>query len=295
MSAGTGLPDFDGAQWRQNPVVHDVICLPDVGVLRQGFDATTPAYEVAVPPMANHVLLWVLRHGSGRYETRLDGRLDPAPGRRPRNAYLLPAGVGSFWRGPAVGYQSLHFHFAPGWLQRVADETGVSNAGAELPLLAGLHDPSLDALGRALLAATRTGEGMTAAYAEHWSVLAALRLLRMPMPSVRLSIAPWRLARTLALAEARLHEDVSLSDLAEAAGLSRFHFARAFRAATGETPHAYLRRLRCERAKALMMEGGMSLAEIALACGFAHQAHFTTAFRRVTGTTPGRWREECLS
>ncbi|NKC33873.1 helix-turn-helix transcriptional regulator [Roseomonas sp. BU-1] len=165
-------------------------------------------------------------------------------------------------------------------------------SAADLPLCAGLDDPALDGLVRALACA---GEATSAVYAEHWAVLAALRLLRLPDVPQRLSIAPWRLARSLALAEARLAEDVSLSDLAEAAGLSRFHFARAFRAATGQTPHAHLRRLRCERAKSLMEAGGMTLAEVALACGFAHQAHFTTAFRNVTGTTPGRWRQERLS
>jgi AraC-like DNA-binding protein len=235
----------------------------------------------------------VLGQAQGRYETRLGGRADHAPGHRLRNAYLLPAGMDSAWRGPAGRqHECLHFHFSPGWIREVAAESGIAPAAADLPLRAGLDDPGLEALVRALAAA---GDGMTAVYAEHWSVLAALRLLRMPVPSRRLSIAPWRLARALALAEARLAEDVSLSDLAEAAGLSRFHFARAFRAATGETPHAHLRRLRCERAKALMAQGDMTLAEIALACGFAHQAHFTTAFRRVTGATPGRWREERLS
>lgn len=293
MSAATGVPDFDRAEWRQAPVVRDVLGLAEFGVLRQTFDGSFPHFEVGVPAPRWHVLLCVLGQAPGRYEARLDGRADHAPGHRLRNAYLLPAGLDSLWRGPASRqHQCLHFHFAPGWLRRVAEESGIRASAADLPLRPGLDDPALDGLVRALACA---GEATSAVYAEHWAVLAALRLLRMPAPSARLSIAPWRLARALALAEARLHEDVSLSDLAAAAGLSRFHFARAFRCATGEAPHAHLRRLRCERAKTLMAKGGMSLAEIALACGFAHQAHFTTAFRRVVGTTPGRWRQEQLS
>jgi AraC-like DNA-binding protein len=293
VSAATGVPDFDRAEWRQAPVVRDVLGLPEFGVLRQSFDGSFRSFEVSVPGPQWHVLLCVLGQAPGRYEVRLGSRQDHAPGHRLRNAYLLPAGFDTAWSGPAARqHDCLHFHFSPGWLRGVAEESGLPASAADLPPRAGLDDPALDGLVRAL---TGAGETASTVYAEHWAVLAALRLLRMPPASGRLSIAPWRLARALALAESTLEEDISLSDLAAAAGLSRFHFARSFRAATGETPHAHLRRLRCERAKMLMEKGGMTLAEIALACGFAHQAHFTTVFRRVTGRTPARWREERLS
>ena len=73
---------------------------------------------------------------------------------------------------------------------------------------------------------------------------------------------------------------------------SRAHYAayRAFRAETGMSPHRWLVHRRCERAKRLMAETGMPLADVAVACGFAHQAHFTNTFHRTVGTTPGRWR-----
>jgi len=287
------VPDFDRAVWREAPLVRDVLGLSEIGVLRQSFDGSHPAFEVSVPAPGRHVLIWMLGQAPGRYESRLDGRPDAGHGHRLRNAYLLPAGMDSTWRGPAgPQHDCLHFHFSPGWLRRIAEESGMAASTADLPPRAGLDDPALEGLVRGLAAG---GEATSAVYAEHWSVLVALRLMRLPAPPVHLSMAPWRLARALALAEARLHEDVSLSDLAAAAGLSRFHFARAFRAATGQTPHAHLRRLRCDRAKTLMVSGGMTLSEIALACGFAHQAHFTTAFRQVTGTTPGRWRAERLT
>jgi AraC-like DNA-binding protein len=294
MSA-TGLPDFDRARWQRRPRVRDLLCLSEAGVLRQSFDPGHGPYEVHVPSGENHVLLWVLGHEPGRHEARLDGRHDAGAGGRMRNAYLLPVGLASEWRGPGgPQHDCLHFHFSPRWVKRLVEE-GDARPAQELPLRAGIRDPSLDALIAALLAARRSGEADMRAYAEHWSVLVALRLLRLPASREKLTIAPWRLARALAYAEAHLAENVSLADLAQAAGLSRFHFARAFHAAVGETAHAHLRRLRCARAQAMMLEGQLGLADIALACGFAHQAHFTTAFRRVVGTTPGRWREERLS
>lgn len=92
---------------------------------------------------------------------------------------------------------------------------------------------------------------------------------------------------------ARLRENLdrpaSLEDLAAEAGLSPFHFQRMFRASHGLSPRAFLEHLRVEEAKRLM-RAGVGLAEVASACGFAHQSHFTRAFRTVTGTTPGAWR-----
>lgn len=99
-----------------------------------------------------------------------------------------------------------------------------------------------------------------------------------------------RLAKVLAVMRERLEEDLGLDALAAVVGLTPWHFARAFRAATGETPLARIRRLRVERAAELTHERSMSLAEIALACGFADQMHMTRAFRTVLGVTPGRLR-----
>jgi AraC family transcriptional regulator len=83
---------------------------------------------------------------------------------------------------------------------------------------------------------------------------------------------------------------LTLNELATVAGLSPFHFSRAFKAATGCPPHRYVVERRIERAKELIRKGGLGLAEIAQATGFADQAHFSSVFRRATGTTPGRFR-----
>lgn len=94
--------------------------------------------------------------------------------------------------------------------------------------------------------------------------------------------------RVLEFIEAHLDEPFVLGDLAKAAGLSAYHFARMFKRATGESPHAYVLRRRIERAKTLIA-GGSPLAEVALGCGFSGQSHFTARFRAVTGLTPGQF------
>lgn len=105
-------------------------------------------------------------------------------------------------------------------------------------------------------------------------------------------LAPYRLRRVQELIHDRLADDIRLDDLARQAGLSSFHFARAFRQETGTTPHRYLLERRVERARELLIGTDMLLSEVARRCGFATQAGFTAAFRRVTGATPGRWRHE---
>ncbi len=82
---------------------------------------------------------------------------------------------------------------------------------------------------------------------------------------------------------------ISITDVASACGLSTDHFIRAFRRRMRTTPHRWLVERRVERAR-LLLRGSGSLAEIALACGFADQSHFTRVFTRMVGCPPGAWR-----
>lgn len=87
-----------------------------------------------------------------------------------------------------------------------------------------------------------------------------------------------------------LDGEVTLDGLAAQAHLSKFHFLRAFRAATGTTPHRYLVRMRMQKAGQLLRTGRYTVAEVAQRCGYAGSGHFSAAFRRHTGVTPDRYR-----
>lgn len=80
---------------------------------------------------------------------------------------------------------------------------------------------------------------------------------------------------------------LTLETLASVVGRSRFHFARLFKASTGETPHQYVVRRRVERARELLRASGV-IAEVAAAVGFASQSHLTAHIRRAFGCTPGQ-------
>lgn len=99
-----------------------------------------------------------------------------------------------------------------------------------------------------------------------------------------------RLRRVVDYVEANLGEDISIGALAEVACFSLCYFSRSFKAAMGESPHAYVTRRRIDRAKEMLAASDLALAEVALACGFGSQSHFNSAFKTVTGETPGRFR-----
>ena len=104
----------------------------------------------------------------------------------------------------------------------------------------------------------------------------------------QLKLAPRTVARVRDYLHSMYQQQVSVADLAQAAGVSGTHVIRAFSAGTGMPPHAYLVSLRVERAKALLREG-RSAAEAALETGFYDQSQLTRHFKRLTGVTPGRF------
>lgn len=103
-------------------------------------------------------------------------------------------------------------------------------------------------------------------------------------------LAGWQVRRLEAFVAENLSTTITLEGMAACVRLSPSHFGRAFKATLGETPHAYVLRRRVERAKELMKDSSLSLAEIALDCGLADQSHLNRVFRRHSGTSPHAWR-----
>ncbi|MEM8788330.1 MAG: AraC family transcriptional regulator [Pseudomonadota bacterium] len=101
-----------------------------------------------------------------------------------------------------------------------------------------------------------------------------------------------KVARIIDYIDAHMDEKISLEDLALLADLSTFHFCRSFRAATGQSPQKFVTARRLQAGAALLADPTQSLADIAYACGFSSQSHFTATFRRAFGVTPGSYRRE---
>ena len=112
-----------------------------------------------------------------------------------------------------------------------------------------------------------------------------------PEPPAR---APRLAARARAAIDAHCEQDLGLDDLASLAGTDRFRLTRAFSAAYGLPPHAYLVQRRLNRARTLLATGETPAA-VAAATGFADQSHFGRWFRRAFGMTPADYRRRCTN
>jgi AraC family transcriptional regulator len=103
-------------------------------------------------------------------------------------------------------------------------------------------------------------------------------------------LASWQARRTFAYIEANLASKMDIDGLATVVALSRSHFSRAFKRSVGLSPMEYVVVRRVERAKEIIGGTREPLAEVALVCGFADQAHLSRRFRDIVGISPGRWR-----
>lgn len=103
-------------------------------------------------------------------------------------------------------------------------------------------------------------------------------------------LAPWQIRKVASHVETHLDAKIATADLAGLVKLSVFHFCRAFRASLDASPHNYVMRRRIERAQGMMLQTPLSLAQIAVECGLADQAHLNKSFRRFVGESPGAWR-----
>lgn len=246
--------------------------------------------RVALPALDAHYISFTVR---GALEIERDLGPDSDRARfRPGMSLILPAECDNTWRWDS-GTDELHLYVAPHWLAEMADRAGHADP---VPVARfAFEDPLLRALAEALLQERRSGGVGGALYRAALNETIALHLLRtscalavaLPAPA---RLAPAALRRVRELVEDELARDLSLDDLAAAAGLSRSHFARAFRAATGQTPYGYLRARRVARARVLLATTDLPAAAIADRVGFSSPSHLGRVFRSLVGVTPGRYR-----
>ncbi|WP_376099615.1 helix-turn-helix domain-containing protein [Roseomonas sp. CCTCC AB2023176] len=255
-----------------------------------------PGGEFPDPPTTDFTLA-VSERGSGRM------RFDIGTGRRERpfrrgDLVLKPPGVATFFANDAPHGKSF-ISLPAAFVAARAAAAGLPTPSAGGVAFGRLHD---DAFRSALLtrlldllwsdAGDEGPHGRLFADGVILALLATLARLAAPEAprDAVASLPPARLRAVRDFVAAHLGESFGLDEMAAAAGLSPWHFARAFKVATGQTPRAYVAGLRVERARELLAEAALPLAQVAQDCGFADQAHFTTAFSRATGLTPGAYR-----
>jgi AraC-like DNA-binding protein len=185
--------------------------------------------------------------------------------------------------------------FEPRLIDEAARRIG---AAAPLELRAGLTEDTelFVTLARALVDLSSRDDPASAMLAESLGATFAMHLVQTcstggaAQPEPRSSLAPAKIRLVEEFVDANLHTSISLTSLANLVGMSIFHFARCFRQSVGEAPHRYLTRRRIERARQLLANPTLGVADVALRCGFSNQSHFSETFRRNVGSSPREYR-----
>lgn len=109
------------------------------------------------------------------------------------------------------------------------------------------------------------------------------------------NLASWRVKRAKELMMSLMAQTCSIDQVANECAISRSHFSRAFKNATGLAPHDWLRRERMLKAEELLRTKRFPISRVAQECGFSDQSYFTRVFRRSKGISPRQWQTQHCS
>lgn len=210
-------------------------------------------------------------------------------------AVFVTADAPITWTRVREPTEALEIYLDRGLLDTLATHAG--DGRFDLHPSAGGRDPVVFAAASILKRVHLGEEDLTDVAASTLAHRVAMRLLAgySSVPSSALRSPPGRLdqpavSRVAEFVDTNLDAVLSVDRLAAVAGLSPFHFARAFKATTGLAPHQFVTSCRVERAKALLLGSTENVAAIAQKVGFSNLSHFRRVFRRRTGYRPGELR-----
>ncbi|MFM4902208.1 AraC family transcriptional regulator [Aeromonas hydrophila] len=184
----------------------------------------------------------------------------------------------------------LMFYLDTGWLQRQQEEAGLGDAFRPFDMTAS-RDPLLyQGLCRLHRQLWQESEPLAREVACHQF---SRQLLARLTPASWDDRPPQHLQRAAELMQDDCSSPLTLAQLSAVAGLTPSHFVRSFSRHYGMTPHAYLLDQRIRHARTLLRRGE-PLAEVALASGFADQAHFQRQFKRRVAAPPGHYRTQLI-
>ena len=253
--------------------------------------------EWAAPPLENHCI--IIQTGPAvNLRARIGGQ-DFDGTVRPGEIAVVPAGAPAEWRLKDAGpNDTLHLYLHPHFVRATAQSSDLGNGQASIEPQFGVTDEHIHHIGMSLLCELKEANVLGRLYADSLATVLAMQLVRRYsyLRDVQVSrggMAPRKLRRAVEFINDNLDKEqsVALAAVAEAVGMSYFHFSRAFKQSMGVSPNVYMIEQRIERAKRLLSETDIPIAEIALRAGFASQSHFTTTFRRLAWTTPKTFRE----
>jgi len=256
-----------------------------------------PQFILSTPPVEEDAfVVAVFLELFERYEYWQDGKAAPVSALRPGEAIIYDVR-----RKPTFHlnsrFHSVHFYLPVGTLHALADE-------AEAARVEELHykpavshsDPVLRGMTETLLSVFACPDHANRLFMDHVMLAVChhvactyghMRPVKRPGLG---GLTPLQERRAKEYISANLSGNVPLASVASECGLSASQFSKAFRKSVGVPPHRWMVQQRVSLAKSLLRHGDLTLAQIALACGFSDQSHFTQCFSAWTGFSPGVWR-----
>ncbi len=281
-------PDVEMARVLGTTPFHMALDSSGAGIAHWKHD---PLHDV-VAPMTHHVIM--AYNGMMQRMERRSGRSVAIGTFRPGVVIIIPEGSSSRWDIPKP-VDVVQLYLPHTTVERVAREAE-TDAPIDVLERTAYPDPVTS---RLILTAADALEGngaLDTLFRQQLTDLLATRLLAVhtgsptPAQPTMGGLSPKVLLRAIERLRSDSEADVSLAVLASEAGLSRFHFCRAFKESTGLSPHCWLRQYRLEQAMNMLRDTDTSIVSIAAELGYASQTAFAAAFRKLTGETPTDWR-----
>jgi AraC-like DNA-binding protein len=256
-----------------------------------------PQNVLSTPPIEEDAFLVAVHlKYFARYEYWENGKAAPVSILRPGETIIY-----DIKRQPTFhlnsAFHSVHFYLSRAALDAFADEAGGRRIDELHYKPAVSHaDPILHGVAEALLPLFRNPDQANRLFMDHMMLgvghhvadrYGGMCSVARPVTG---GLTQYQERRAKELLTENMSGNMPLATLARECGLSLTHFSKAFRKSVGVPPHKWLTHQRIELAKRLLRDSPMSLAEIALACGFSNQSHFTRFFSAVVGASPGMWR-----
>jgi AraC family transcriptional regulator len=253
--------------------------------------------EWTTPPLENHCI--IIQLGSSIDVTARIGDESFEQTLEPGAITIVPAGMSMHWRlCDTAQNDTLHLYIDPQFLRTIAESIDVDYRQISIAPQFGIRDEHIHHIGMSLHHELKDANVVGRLYADSLAKVLAMQLVRRysyfkDLRTSRGGMAPRKLRKAIEFINNNLDEEqaVAIPAVADEVQMSYSHFSRAFKQSMGVSPNVYMTEQRIARAKKLLSDTDLRIADIALRTGFASQSHFTSTFRKLVWTTPKAFRD----